>query len=96
MSNNTTDTVLGYNTEQAEAVSFELQNTVLDLINLSEQEGTDVAVDTVVTGLALRIAILDGLISPEDAEKLVLDTDGNFVQITTRLQDLAFAKFFGA
>jgi hypothetical protein len=96
MSNNTTDTILGYNQQQAEAVSSELQNTVMDLITLSESQGTDVAVDTVVTGLTLRIAILDGLISPKDAEKLVLDTDGNFVQITTRLQDLAFAKFFGA
>lgn len=96
MSNNTTDTVLGYNQGQAEAVSFELQTTVLDLINLSEQEGPEVAVDMIVTGLALRIAILDGLITPEDAEKLVRETDGNFVRITTRLQDLAFAKFFGA
>lgn len=89
------NTVLGYNKAQAEAVSHELQNTVLDLINLSEQEGTEVAVDTVVTGLALRIAILDGLISPEDAEKLVRETDGNFVRITAKLQDLAFAKLFG-
>lgn len=93
---NTTDTVLSYNQEQAEAVSFELQNTVMDLIRLSEIQGDRVAIETVVTGLALRIAILDGLITPEDAEELIQETDGNFVRITSRLQDLAFAKFFGA
>lgn len=95
MSNNTTDTILGYNKGQAEAVSHELQTTVMDLITLSESQGSQIAVDTVVTGLALRIAILDGLITSEEAERLVMETDGNFVRITTRLHELALAQVFG-
>lgn len=95
MSNNTTDTILGYNKGQAEAVSYELQTTVMDLITLSESQGDRVAIETVVTGLALRIAILDGLITSEEAEELIVETDGNFVRITTRLHELALAQVFG-
>lgn len=94
MSNETATKVLGYDENQASAVSYELQNTVIDLISLSESVGTQKAVDTVVTGLALRIAILDGIVTAEEAEKLILDNDGDFVAITKELQDRAFAKYF--
>lgn len=87
------NTVLGYNQSQAEAVSFELQNAVMDLITVSAREGADTAVNTVVTGLALRIAILDGLVTPEEAEKLVADSEGDFGNITEELHKRAVAKF---
>jgi hypothetical protein len=86
------DTILGYNRSQVEAVTYELQSTVMDLITISESEGTEAAVDVVVTGLAVRIAILEELITPEDAQKLVEDSQGNFVAITQELQSRALAK----
>lgn len=87
--------ILGYTPEQVEAVSNELQNTIMDLINLSTHSTTQIAVDTVVTGLGLRVAILEGLITSEEGEKLVDDTDGDFKLITQELQNRAFAKSFG-
>lgn len=88
------NTILGYTPHQAEAVSFELQNTVLDLINLAEREDPQTAIDTVVTGLSVRVAILDELITPEDAEKLVTGSDGDFQAIVEDLHSRALAKLF--
>lgn len=95
MSNNTTDMVLGYNEEQVRAVTFELQNTVLDLINLSEEFDPQYAVDTVVTGLALRVAILERIVTQDEASELILAADGDMRQITEELSSRALSKLLG-
>lgn len=89
------NTILGYTPDQAEAVTFELQSTVMDLINLSSEEGAQAAIDLIVTGLSLRIAILEGLVTPEEAGELVTEKEGNFVEIVQTLQTKAILKLLG-
>lgn len=95
MNNITTDTILGYNQEQVRAVTFELQNTVLDLVNLSQEFDPQYAVDTVVTGLALRVAVLEQIITQDEASELILRADGDMRQITEELSGRALSKFLG-